>query len=50
MACKNWSLEEDDGEYLLIIGPETNTEPVQILETTVIECTEFYQAVAEHAD
>ena len=50
MACKNWSLEEDDDEYLLIIGPETNTEPVQILETTVTECTEFYQAVADHAD
>ncbi len=50
MACKNWSLEEDDDEYLLIIGPEKNTEPVQILETTVVECTQFYQAVADHAD
>lgn len=50
MACQNWSLEEDDDEYRLIIGPEKNTEPVQILETTVVECTEFFQAVANHAD
>ncbi len=50
MACQNWSLEEDDDEYLLIIGPEINTEPVQILETTVTACTEFYQAVVDHAD
>lgn len=34
----------------MIIGNEKNTEPVQILETTVIECTEFYRAVADHAD
>ncbi len=49
-ACKNWSLEEQDDEYRLIIGNEKNTEPVQILETTVVECREFYQAVADHAD
>lgn len=49
-ACKNWSLEEQEDEYRLIIGNEKNTEPVQILETTVIECTEFYRAVADHAD
>ena len=50
MACKNWSLEERDDEYILVIGDETNTEPVDILDTTVIECTEFYRAVADHAD
>ena len=50
MACKNWSLEERDDEYRLVIGNEINTEPVQILETSVVECTEFYQAVADHAD
>ncbi len=50
MACKNWSLEEKDEEYLLVIGSEKNTEPVQILDTTVVECTEFYRAVADHAD
>ena len=50
MACKNWSLEEEDDEYLLVIGNDKNTEPVQILDTTVVECTEFYRAVADHAD
>jgi hypothetical protein len=50
MACQNWSLEEKDDEYLLVVGSEKNTEPVQILDTTVVECTEFYQAVADHAD
>ena len=50
MACKNWSLEEEDDEYLLLIGPEVNTEPVQILDTTVVDCTQFYQAVAGHVD
>jgi hypothetical protein len=50
MACKNWSLEEKDDEYLLVIGNDKNTEQVQILETTVVECTAFYQAVANHAD
>jgi hypothetical protein len=50
MACKNWSLEEKDDEYLLVIGNDKNTEQVQILDTAVVECTEFYQAVADHAD
>ena len=50
MACKNWSLEERDDEYILVIGDENNTDPVDILDTTVVECTEFYQAVADHAD
>ncbi len=50
MACKNWSLKEKDDEYLLVIGDEKNTEPVEILDTTVVECTQFYQAVADHAD
>ena len=49
MACKNWSLEEEEDEYLLVVGDDINTEPVQILETTVVTCDEFYQAVAEHA-
>jgi hypothetical protein len=49
-ACKNWSLIEDDDEYILIIGDDKNTEPVEILETTVVECAEFYDAVSNHAD
>ena len=50
MACKNWSLERENKEYLLVIGSENNAEPIQILETTVVECTDFYRAVADHAD
>jgi hypothetical protein len=50
MACKNWSLEEKDDEYMLVIGADKNTEPVEILEATLIECLEFYDAVANHAD
>jgi hypothetical protein len=48
-ACKNWSLIEEDDEYILVIGDEKNTEPVEILETTVVECIEFYDAVSNHA-
>ena len=50
VACKNWSLEEEDDEYMLVIGPEKNTESVEILETSLVECLEFYDAVANHAD
>ena len=50
MACKNWSLVEEDDEYMLVIGPDKNTESVEILETTLVECLEFYDAVANHAD
>ena len=50
VACKNWSLEEEDDEYLLVIGADKNTDPVEILETTLVECPDFYNAVANHAD
>ena len=49
-ACKNWSLIEEDDEYILIIGEDKNTEPVEILETIIVECTEFYDAVSNHVD
>jgi hypothetical protein len=50
MACKNWSLVEEEDEFKLVIGADKNTEAVEILDTTVVECHEFYQAVANHAD
>jgi hypothetical protein len=50
MACKNWSLVEEDDEYRLVIGADKNTEAIEILETTLVECLEFYDAVANHAD
>lgn len=49
-ACKNWSLVEEDDAYILVIADEKNIEPIEILDTTVIECTEFYDAVSKHAD
>ncbi len=50
MACKNWSLVEEDDEYKLVIGADKNTEAVEILDTTVVDCLEFYDAVANHAE
>jgi hypothetical protein len=49
-ACKNWSLIEEDDEYTLVIGDDRNSEPVEILDTTVVDCLEFYDALANHAD
>jgi hypothetical protein len=50
LACKNWSLTDDSDGYQLIIGYDENTEPQSILDTTVTTCTDFYMAVANHAD
>jgi hypothetical protein len=49
-ACKNWSLTDDSEGYQLIIGFDENTQPVDILDTTVVDCYDFYQAVADHKD
>lgn len=49
-TCQNWSLEKEKKEYFLVIGNEVNTEPVDILNTTIVECQEFYDAVSNHAD
>ena len=50
LACKNWSLTDDSDGYQLIIGYDENTEPQSILDTTVTTCSDFYMAVANHAD
>lgn len=50
LACKNWSLTDDSDDYQLVIGYDENTEPQAILDTTVTTCTDFYMAVANHAD
>ncbi len=50
LACKNWSLTDDSDGYQLVIGYDENTEPQAILDTTVTTCTDFYMAVANHAD
>lgn len=53
-ACQNWSLakEKVNGsyEYRLVIGDDANTEPVDLLGTTIVECRDFYDAVSNHAD
>ncbi len=49
LACKNWSLTDDSDGYQLLIGYDENTEPQDILDTTVTTCPDFYMAVANHA-
>ncbi len=50
LACRNWSLTDKPEGYQLVVGFDENTEPQEILDTTVTTCTEFYHAVAGHAD
>jgi hypothetical protein len=47
-VCKNWSLTDDSDGYQLVIGFDRNTEPLTLLDTTVVDCYDFYRAVAEH--
>jgi len=49
-ACQNWSLVEENREYQLVIGDDPNTLPVDILDTTVVDCQDFYDALSNHAD
>ncbi len=49
-ACQNWSLEEQNDEFILMIGAGGNTEPQQVLGTTIVDCYDFYRAVAGHGD
>ena len=49
-ACQNWSLEKIDKHYRLVIGDNPNTEPVDVLGTTIVQCQDFYNAVSNHAD
>jgi hypothetical protein len=53
-ACQNWSLAKEkvnrSYEYRLVIGDDPNTEPVDLLGTTIVDCRDFYDAVSNHAD
>ena len=49
-ACQNWSLEKQDDEHILVIGSEGNSEPLDVLDTSIVDCYDFYRAVAGHAD
>lgn len=46
IACKNWRIS---GYTLVKTGP-VNTVPQQILDTVVVNCENFYRAVADHDD
>ncbi len=50
IACKNWYLTDDTGGYQLVIELDENYEPQNILETTVVNCYDFYRAISEHKD
>ena len=48
-ACKNWYLEDGDGNYELVIDElNENTEPQFVLDQWVTSCEDFYQVVASH--
>jgi hypothetical protein len=47
-ACKNWLLTDDSDGYQLVMGFDRNTDPLSLLDTTVVDCYDFYRAVAEH--
>ena len=49
IACKNWYLTDGGQDYQLVIDFNENTEPQDILDTTVTTCYDFYQAVSTHA-
>ncbi|HFE39483.1 MAG TPA: hypothetical protein ENK06_13895 [Gammaproteobacteria bacterium] len=49
IACKNWYLADDSGNYELIIDElNENVEPQYVLGQWVTSCTDFYEVVANH--
>lgn len=49
-ACQNWSLTDESDGYRLFIGFDENNEPLNLLGRTVVDCYDFYDAVAEHSN
>jgi hypothetical protein len=50
-ACKNWSVVYDaNGVSRIARGANANTEPQQLLGTSVVTCEDFYRALANHVD
>ena len=47
-ACQNWSLTDESDGYRLFIELDDNTEPLNLLGRTVVDCYDFYDTVAEH--
>jgi hypothetical protein len=48
-ACRNWSLTDEYEGYQLVIGFDENDEAMEILDTTIVDCYDFYRAVSQHA-
>jgi len=48
-ACQNWSLTDESDGYRLFIEFDDNTEPLKLLGRTVVDCYDFYDAIAEHS-
>ncbi|MFY9271042.1 MAG: hypothetical protein WAO55_14970 [Candidatus Manganitrophaceae bacterium] len=48
IACKNWSLTDDQQGYQLVIGFDENTKPQEVLGVTVVSCYDFYKAISQH--
>lgn len=48
IACKNWSLTDDQQGYQLVIGFDENTTPQQVLGATIISCYDFYRLLSQH--
>jgi len=49
IACKNWSITDDDDGYQLIIdNSNANTEPQNVLGQWITTCEEFYELIASH--
>ncbi len=47
-ACQNWHLSGEREGYKLVINNNLNTEPQNVLDTTVITCEDFYKALSNH--
>jgi hypothetical protein len=48
-ACRNWYLTDESENYQLVIGFNENDEAVEILDTTIVDCYDFYREVSQHA-
>ncbi len=50
LACQNWYLLDDTGNYELVIDElNENTEPQYVLDKWVTSCEDFYEVVAQHS-
>ena len=49
IACQNWFLTDESDGYQLLKSQDTNSDPLDFLETTgIVSCDDFYREVAMH--